>query len=71
MKSELLFWTGIVIFFIGVIIRYIFKYKMYRDFTGKARTDVQRKEINDQYRPKIYAGLAIEIIGVIVGIFSI
>lgn len=71
MKSELLFWTGIAIFFIGLIIRYIFKYKMYRDFTAKARTDVQKKEINDQYRPKIYVGLAIEVIGVIIGILSI
>ncbi len=60
-----LLWIGIVIFIIGVIVRNIFKIKCYNDLRANAHTDMEQQEIKARYRPKIFIGLGIEILGVI------
>ena len=61
-----LLWIGIAIFIIGVVIRNIFKIKCYKDVRANAHTDMQQQEIKASYRPKIFIGLSVESLGVII-----
>ncbi len=64
-----LFWIGIIVFAIGVIIRIIFKFRLYREYNrAKGMTEIRKKEINTRYRPLIFIGLGIETAGVVLGI---
>ena len=64
-------WIGVAIFIIGVIIRNIFKIRYYNDTKAIAHTDLQRQEIKAAYRPKIFIGLGVEVIGVIIIFLSL
>lgn len=66
-----LFWIGIAIFTLGVVIRCYCRVKYYRDYKNNAHTDMQKQELRSKYRPMILVGLAIEAIGCIVGVISI
>ena len=66
-----LLWIGIAIFIIGVIVRNIYKIRYYNDAKENAHTDLQRQEIKSFYRPKIFIGLGIEVLGVIVIFLSL
>lgn len=63
-----LFWTGIIIFGIGLVVRYIFKFKYYNDYKANAHTDLQRQELKTKYRPLIFVGLGIETLGCIIAL---
>lgn len=64
-----LFWIGIIIFAIGVVIRNVFKIQMYREYNkAKGMTEIRKKELNAHYRPLIFIGLGIETAGVILEI---
>lgn len=64
-------WIGVAIFIIGVIIRNIFKIRYYNDAKASAHTDLQRQELKAAYRPKIFIGLGVEVIGVIIIFLSL
>ena len=66
-----LLWIGIAIFIIGVIVRNIFKIRYYNDAKANAHTDLQRQEIKAVYRPKIFIGLGVEVLGVIIIFLSL
>lgn len=65
-----LFWIGMAIFGIGLVIRNIFKFRYYRDFTKNAHTDLQKQELKSRYRPLIFTGLGIEIVGCLIACVS-
>ncbi len=66
-----LFWIGIVVFAIGVLLRIYFRFKYYHEYKTSVRTDRQAEELRATYRPKIFIGLGIEIIGCIISIISV
>lgn len=66
-----LYWIGIIIFICGLIVRYIYKFRYYNDYKDKARTTVQKQEIREKYRPMIFAGVVIEVIGCVVLLLAI
>ncbi len=66
-----LFWIGIIVFLVGLATRIFFKYRYYRDYTREGRTDTMKKEIKSRYRPMIFTGLAIEIVGVILAVIGL
>lgn len=51
--------------------RYIYKYRYYRDYKDTAHTDLQRRGLKDLYRPKIFIGLTLQAIGCVISIISI
>lgn len=62
-----LFWIGVAVFGAGVIIRWIFKFRMYHAYNNaNGLPDVRRKEISARYRPLIFVGLGIEILGLLI-----
>lgn len=66
-----LFWIGIIVFVLGVIVRYIFKFNYYRAYKNGAQTDTQRNNLSTKYRPLIFIGLGIEILGCILSFISV
>lgn len=69
--STTFLWIGIVVFLAGVAVRYIYKYRYYRDYKDTAHTDLQRRGLKDLYRPKIFIGLVLQLIGCVISIISI
>lgn len=65
------FWIGIAVFSAGVIVRVIFKVRYYRDYKNNAHTDRQRDEIRSKYRPLIFIGLGLEVLGLVFSAVSI
>lgn len=66
-----LFWLGIIIFAVGVVIRVLIRFKYYNDYKANAHTDAQKEEMRSKYRPLIFIGLGIEVIGCIISVISI
>lgn len=66
-----LFWIGTAVFFAGIIWRHFFKLKYYKDYSDSPRLESHRKELSAHYRPKIFTGLAIQIVGCILIFISI
>lgn len=66
-----LFWIGIAVFILGIIVRNIFKFKYYHACKERAHTDIQRRELSAKYRPLIFAGLGLEVLGCVIGFVSI
>lgn len=66
-----MFWAGIIIFIIGVLVRIIVRFKYYNDYKTNAHTDMQRSEMKAKYRPMIFTGLAIETVGCIIACISV
>lgn len=64
-----LFWIGTAVFGVGVIVRWIFKFRMYRAYNNaNGLPDVRRKEISARYRPLVFVGLGIEIVGLLIDV---
>lgn len=68
---SILFWTGIAIFALGFIVRYLVKFKYYQDYRDHAHTELQRQQLRLKYRPRVYIGLGIEIVGCLASLASI
>ncbi len=56
---------------IGIIVKNTYKIQRYRRVKEMAHTDMSRREIMSHYRPLIFTGLAIQIIGFIVCIIAL
>lgn len=65
-----LFWIGIIIFFTGSVIRYLFKSKFYKAYIKASQTEHDIAEVRHKYRPMIILGGMLQIIGCIVGMGS-
>lgn len=65
------FWAGIAVFGIGMIVRYVFKVRYYKDYTAHAHTDLQCQEIRSRYRPLIFIGTGIQLLGCIISIIAL
>lgn len=63
-----LFWIGIAVFIAGVIVRNYYKIKYYHDYKKNAHTYIQQQEMRSRYRPYIFIGLSLELIGCIISI---
>lgn len=68
---NVLFWIGIVVFAIGFILRYVFKFKYFRDYKVRAHTALQKQEMRTRYRPVMFVSLAIEGAGCIITLISV
>ena len=66
-----LFWLGIIIFAVGVVIRMLIRFKYYNDYRSNAHTDAQKEEMRSKYRPLIFIGLGIGCIISVISIFII
>ncbi|MDE5658946.1 MAG: hypothetical protein K2J66_04430 [Muribaculaceae bacterium] len=64
------FWFGIVVFAIGLIVRYIFKYRYYRDYKANGHTPLKKQELKAHYRPLIFIGLGIEVLGCLITVIA-
>lgn len=64
------FWIGIVIFSIGYIIRIAARLKYVKEYKEKARTPLSAQELKSKYRPKIFIGLLIMVVGCLVTAIS-
>lgn len=65
------FRTGFAVFVAGVLVRWFFKYRYYKDFRDNAHTDLQKQEMRTKYRPRIFIGLGIEVAGCIICFISL
>lgn len=65
-----LFWIGIVAFIAGVIVRNYYKIKYYHDYKKNAHTYIQQQDMRARYRPYIYIGLGLELVGCIISMIS-
>lgn len=67
----ILFWCGLVVFLCGFIMRYIVRFKYYRNYRQSSHTDLQKQEMSTRYRPLIFIGLVIEGVGCIITFISL
>ncbi len=63
-----LFWIGIIIFFIGAIVRYCFKSKYYNAYIKAKQAGNDPVSAGRRYRPFVVIGGALQILGCIVGL---
>ncbi len=66
-----LFWSGIVVFLIGVFVRNFFKIRYYREQRSSGRTEIKAAEIKAKYRPLWFLGIGIQIVGVVISGISL
>lgn len=65
------FWIGIIVFVIGFVLRYVFKFKYYADYKSNANMPLKREDMSSKYRPLIFWGLAIEVLGCAIACISV
>lgn len=63
---QILFWTGIGVFILGFILRYVLKIKYYKECKTASEIDSIRKDLSVKYRRYIYIALGIELAGCII-----
>lgn len=66
-----LFWIGVAVFLLGVLVRFYFRFRYYKDYTRLAHTDLQKKELRSMYRPKIFWGTGLAALGCIIALISL
>lgn len=66
-----LFWIGIVVFITGVLIRYVYKARYYNNLGAGQTSDSHTREEGDKYRPLVFVGLGVEVIGCAISMIGI
>ncbi len=66
-----LFVIGILVFTIGVLHRCYFRCKYHNVYRRRLHTCRQADELHAIFRPKIYIGISIEVLGCIISVISV
>lgn len=68
--NDIMFWTGIAVFAIGIALRYYFKFKWYRAYNASMHTPYQLEQMKTQYRLRIFLGIGVQIAGLLMSCVS-